>query len=256
MEGHAGELGCPLQPVLPDGRPELILHLGDPFDRVRADGQTERQPSMLFAGQLTSQLVLRPTGRIAVVGLRFHAFGAGVLGVPQDRLAGLTVPAGDVSRPLAQILSGIRDETDSTTGALARLADRLPRALAGRDVDPRVRDAVVRIRAAHGLVSVDALAARAGMTRRHLERLFLAVVGVSPKRLARITRFQRAVAMLERPGPRDRGSRAAAACGYADQAHFIRDFQDLAGCAPGEHLVGRAELTGFFSTHNSHAPPD
>ena len=30
-------------------------------------------------------------------------------------------------------------------------------------------------------------------------------------------------------------------------ADFIRDFRDLAGCPPGEHLLRRCELTGFFT---------
>ena len=38
----------------------------------------------------------------------------------------------------------------------------------------------------------------------------------------------------------------AAACGYADQAHFIRECQDVCGHPPGAHLLQRGELTGFF----------
>ena len=33
LDGHACEM-ADAQPVLPDGRPEIILHLGDPFHRV------------------------------------------------------------------------------------------------------------------------------------------------------------------------------------------------------------------------------
>jgi AraC-like DNA-binding protein len=44
---------------------------------------------------------------------------------------------------------------------------------------------------------------------------------------------------------------AAHACGYADQAHFIRDFRELAGCSPGAHLLDRAELTGFFASSSA-----
>jgi AraC-like DNA-binding protein len=85
------------------------------------------------------------------------------------------------------------------------------------------------------------------MTRRHLERKFLSTVGMAPKRLARITRFQHALRILEDSGSDSRGTETAATCGYADQAHFIRDFRDLAGCPPGEHLLRQGELTGVFS---------
>jgi AraC-like DNA-binding protein len=52
--------------------------------------------------------------------------------------------------------------------------------------------------------------------------------------------------LLERSDSTQRGAVTAAACGYADQAHFIRDFKALAGCAPTEHLLRQAVLTGFF----------
>jgi AraC-like DNA-binding protein len=95
---------------------------------------------------------------------------------------------------------------------------------------------------------MDALAAHVGVTARHLERQFKQAVGISPKRLARITRFQRALRMFERFDLPQRGTHTAAMCGYADQAHFIRDFSEFAGCAPGAHLLRRAELNEFFSS--------
>jgi AraC-like DNA-binding protein len=95
---------------------------------------------------------------------------------------------------------------------------------------------------------MDVLAARVQLTSRHLERHFKNAVGISPKRLARITRFQHALRMFEHLDSPQRGTHTAAECGYADQAHFIRDFSEFAGCAPGAHLLRRAELNGFFSS--------
>lgn len=257
LEGDAAELGAALQPVLPDGRPELILHLGDPFERVGPDGRVQRQASILYAGQLTGQLLLRPTGRIAVAGLRFRPFGAAAaLKAPQNELAGLTSPVFDLSKPLGTLLQSIRDATDSPRHAIELLVSRVGPPLLGASVDPRLRAVVDVIDQKGGLVTVDALATVACMTRRHLERRFLATVGVPPKRLARITRFQRALSVFDQLDEPGRGVRTAVECGYADQAHFIRDFSSLAGCPPGEHLLRRGELTGFFSERHSPAQPD
>ena len=254
LEGDAGELGSELQPVLPDGRPELILHLGDPFDRVHPEGVAERQSRLLFAGQLTRQLVLRPTGRIAVIGVRFHPDGAsGLLLGPQRDLTGLTLPVQDVVPALHASLSEVWSETDSPERAVGLLMDRLGPLLATVRPDVRIRQVIKAIGTARGQASVDALARGAGMTRRHLERRFQEVVGISPKRLSRITRFQFALSLLDRMDGSERGIRTATECGYADQAHFIRDFRDLAGCPPGEHLLRRCELTGFF-THQFTRP--
>ena len=248
LEGHASELADAMQPVLPDGRPELIVHFGDAFERIDGRGEWVKQPQALLAGQLDRQLLLRPTGTIAVVGLRFRACGASsLLDVPLDRLTGETLALDDVSRSLADGVRSVRDETESADEGARLLVERTRSLFASAEIDPRVQRAVDSIEAARGRVTMDEVAAAAGMTRRHLERRFRETVGLTPKRLARIARFQHALATLEEVEGRGRGAQTAVACGYADQAHFIRDFTTLAGCAPGEHLLRRGEMTGFFT---------
>jgi AraC-like DNA-binding protein len=241
------------QPVLPDGRPELIVHLADPFERLHADGRHERQPAAIFAGQLSSQLLLRPTGRTAIAGVRFHPDGAAAfLRESQHRLAGLTVPVGEISARLARTIETAREASQDPAQVVMRLQALLT-SLIEPAVDMRVRHVVDRIGRQRGMIGIRELAAEVGLTPRHLERRFMQVVGISPKRLARIARFQHALAMLDRLDGA-RGTRTAAACGFADQAHFVRDFHELAGCPPGEHMLQRAELTGFFSARSPSLP--
>jgi AraC-like DNA-binding protein len=241
------------QPVLPDGRPELIVHLADPFERLHADGRHERQPAAIFAGQLSSQLLLRPTGRTAIAGVRFRPDGAAAfLRESQHRFAGLTVPVGDISARLARTIETAREASQDPAPVVMRLQALLP-ALIAPAVDMRVRHVVDRIGRQLGMIGIRELASEVGLTARHLERRFEQVVGISPKRLARIARFQHALAMLDRLDGA-RGTRTAAACGFADQAHFVRDFHELAGCPPGEHMLQRAELTSFFSARSPSLP--
>jgi AraC-like DNA-binding protein len=254
LDGHAQEM-ADAQPVLPDGRPEIILHLGDPFDRVHRDGGRERQGPVLVAGQLLRPLELRATGRVAVVAIRLKPHGAAALfAEPQDRLVGQTMALDALSSPLARELERVLDRARDTEEAASIAPDILGRRAETGRVDSQVHAAVEHIRRARGLVTVDMLAARVGVSPRHLERRFRQVVGISPKRLARITRFQRALRMFEQRDSPQRGTDTAATCGYADHAHFIRDFCEFAGCAPGAHLLRRAELNGFFSRPVSGRP--
>lgn len=246
LEGHAREL-ADLQPILPDGRPEIILHLGDPFDRMAA-GARERQPANIFAGQLVGPVTLRPTGAIAVVGIRLQPHGAAAfLDESQEDLVGTTIDVGDLSRSLADALDQVRATSSSVLLAAHAVQQCLEKRVDGSRVDRRVGSAVSCIQHTRGRVTVEALARHVGLTARHLERRFRQTVGISPKRLARITRFQRAMRMLETLDSPQPGTDTAVTCGYADQAHFIRDFSEFAGCAPGAHLLRRADLNGFFS---------
>ena len=247
LTGSAAELDSASQPILPDGRPELVLHFGDAFERVTADGAVSVQGSTIFAGQLTGQLTLRPTGRVAVVGVRFHPFGAACLiAAPQHQLTGFTPAIDEVDPSLARALAEVRGQTDDVRTAVALVEAVLERSVGARQPDPRVVAATRAIVRSGGAVSIESLAVGVAMTRRHLERRFLDHVGISPKRLARITRFQNALRVLEASPSKRSGSITAAMCGYADQPHFIREFRELAGCSPAEHLLREAEITGFF----------
>jgi AraC-like DNA-binding protein len=246
LDGDAREM-ADAQPVLPDGRPEIILHLGDPFERVHGNGERERQARVIFAGQLLRPLDLRATGRVAVVGIRLRPHGAAaLLAEPQHRLVGHTLGLDVLSTSLARDLQQGRERESDTTRVVRMVQEILARRVDVSRSDRQVRAAVDQIRRAHGLVTVDALATHVNLTPRHLERRFNQNVGISPKRLARIARFQRALWVFEQLDSPQRGTQTAAECGYADQAHFIRDFSEFAGCAPGAHLLRRAELNGFF----------
>jgi AraC-like DNA-binding protein len=248
LEGHARGLEDASQPILPDGRAELVVHFGDRFERCDAGVAPQLQPWAIFAGQLDRPLALRPTGHVAVLGVRFHPDGAArFVRVPQHELLGSTVAVEAASSALAIVARAVRDSAPTLQEAV-RMTERLLRdAMIGREPDRRIASVVAAIVRRGGLVAIDDAAAATGLSRRQLERLFLRDVGLPPKQLARIVRFQRALRLLERDTAPPRGSRAAHASGYADQPHFIRDFRELAGCAPGEHLLRRAELTGFFS---------
>ena len=235
-----------IEPVLPDGCPELIVHFGDPFERIGADGTSHRQAEMLFAGQLKGQIALRPTGSVATLGVRFRpGSAAAVLHMPQQPLLGTTLGVDALDANLARGLAVARDMSRS----LGEAADRVQKLLCARLdadwLDPRVDAAIGIVRRRSGQVSIDAVAKHLGITRRHLERRFDTLVGISPKRLARIVRFQRALRMLRAPA--GSGVATALECGYADQPHFIRDFTELAGCPPGAHLLRHAQLSGFFT---------
>ena len=88
-----------------------------------------------------------------------------------------------------------------------------------------------------------------GVSRRQLERKFLSEVGIGPKLLCRILRFQQVFRAMERDDATWAG--IAAACGYYDQAHLIRDFQEFARETPSALLRQRDELTEYFHAEES-----
>jgi len=234
------------QPVVPDGRSEIIVHFADPFERID-DGIATRQPAILVAGQLERPLVLRPTGRTGVLGIRLRPEGAAaILRLPQHELVGRTEAVDGVSPLLARWLVELRDSARSIDEAVSFVTRGLGRFLHPDRIDPRVTAAVRLIDRHACRISVDDIARHVALTRRQLERLFGDRVGLPPKRLMSIRRLQRALVLLERAEGGQPVTSAAFAGGYADQAHFVRECRALAGTTPSDQLLRQAELTGLF----------
>jgi AraC-like DNA-binding protein len=230
--------------IFPDGCMELVVHLGTPFSAWDDDGRECLQPAAFVVGQMAEALRVRPSGHAAVVGVRFHPGGAfALLGVPQHELFGRRPALADLSPVLDRAARRMRD--GGVTAAVARIAAELA-ALASRlhRPDRRVAACVAVIERTAGGVTVDALARETGLGARQLERLFRHAVGLSPKTLARLARFQAALRACEAGAPL---ARAGLAAGYADQAHFTREFRRVAGITPSAFAALRAPLASAFA---------
>lgn len=240
LSGQAGGMDDP-ERILPDGCAELILNFGDPV--VQETRGPAVQPPLMFVGQITGPLHIRPTGRIDLLGIRFRPGGAAALtAIPQHELVDRSVPLDDIARGAATRLTPAFD-THDTTERFTRTARALEASLdARRTVVTESADAIVR---RWGMIPVGMLAADAGMGARQLERRFLDEVGMTPKRLARISRFQRVFhAMEHQPAG---WTRVAVECGYYDSSHLVRDFREFAGESPSRALGDLEGLTLAFT---------
>jgi methylphosphotriester-DNA--protein-cysteine methyltransferase len=235
--------------ILPDGRPELVVHRGDPFRQRLRTGATRVQPRRLIVGQMTGAVALSPGRRVESIGVRFTPAGLSPLcGFPQVHLADRLVAVDQL--PAAPLLGDVA-EAAAAAPTLAAAIAAIRRALidvyaAADPVDARVLAAVTHLDTAAGDMSLAALGRAVGASPRWIERRFQQAVGVSPKRLARLVRFRRALAALD-ADPAAGGATVALDHGFYDQAHFIAEFRAFAGDAPRRFVEHRlAELTRFF----------
>jgi AraC-like DNA-binding protein len=177
-------------------------------------------------GQRGIQLDLTPLGAYTL------------LGVPMGRLANIAADLGDLLGPCAgELVERLAD----TPGWAARFdlidAFLLRRLEIGPTPAPEVARAWQVLTATGGRAPVAALAGEVGWSRKHLHHRFKEQVGLAPKVMARILRFERAVELISAGGRP--WAEIAADCGYYDQAHLNREVRALAGCTPSELLVAQ-----------------
>ena len=150
----------------------------------------------------------------------------------------------DVRPDLAAPLESRLARTTTSGDALRVFVDFL-RARRDRDARMRVPTLVMAgmesLRYGSGQPRVAELAARFGVSDRHLRRLVLGETGISPRHFARIQRFHALLRSAD-AAPHPAWAALAFRHGYADQPHLIREVQDLAGVTPARlHTERRAE---------------
>lgn len=225
--------------ILPHTRTDLVLLLRGAYVR-----DERRVSGSLVLGVETRPVHFEHRAGDRLLGVRLRAGGLHALGarVPASHLAG-GAAARDVLGDCAEELArGVADAPFES--ALASLEELLGRRL---DSSPDARAAARAIAAIEAGVAVGEVAARAGCSVRSLERRVLSRVGLAPRTLRALARFERAVATLDARHARE-GFAPIYELGYADQAHFIREYRRFAGERPGARWAGargaRRGLTG------------
>jgi AraC-like DNA-binding protein len=218
--------GTPRHCVLPDGCTDILFSA--------CDGEPS---GLVLVGLMTSpQLVDIPAGQL-FFGVRFRPgmAAAFVPGAAQlnDRNEPLENVLGSTARQLLEQFAESPKPEE-----MARAMDTLLRPLKPSDAGQRALQQL-------GLMcdSIDQVARQAGLSTRQFRRLCLERAGVSPKYLCRILRFRNAtqrIARLAANSSQPNWAHLAAACGYYDQAHFIREFQEFTGDTPGRYLQSLA----------------
>jgi AraC-like DNA-binding protein len=214
---------------IPSGAVELVCRVGS-------------EPRVV--GPLTGASVEVLAPGTAVVGLRFHPGAApGVLGMPTSELVDVAVRADELwgRSALGELLAA----TFSPDEALAALQSHVARRLAGAGApDPLILEAVRQLRWLAD--DVGSLTSSLHISERQLRRRFQTAIGLAPKPLHRMLRFQRFLSLAQHAiasgvAPAGDGlARLAADAGYADQPHLNRECLRLTGASPGAFL-GEAE---------------
>jgi AraC-like DNA-binding protein len=195
---------------------------------------------------------LRIEGAGCVIGVRFRPGGFYPFVLrPVVDLTDRVAPAEEVfggaggphagwARELSDAAVECRGDADAhaaviTTHLDAFLDARLP----ARDITAEhVADLVSLIEASADVRRVSDLVRASGRSERTLHRLFARYVGASPAWVIRRYRLHAAAERLTARPPAD--VRAVAwELGYADQAHFIRDFRATIGVTPGAYVQAR-----------------
>jgi AraC-like DNA-binding protein len=236
-EGASGD--SLLHRVLPDGCADLVFDIED----ARRGGGTPTD----IVGPMSFANVFELRNAVEIVGVRLRPGAIGAFsGIPARYLLDSSVPLVELPQPL-RISSPTLAECANLQARFELLVDTCRKHLASLNKpDPVVGYALAKwSRAETSLFpTVSVLTRDIGLSERAFERRFVAHVGLTPVQYRRLSRF-RGVLRLYSEGIRDWAA-LAAATGFSDQSHLVRDFGTFAGLSPTAWAAAQAGHAGFL----------
>ncbi len=212
----------------------LLIGFAEPFDIALGRPPGSGDGFVSF----TSGLCLKPVhissaGACSCLEITLTPLGARrFFGLPMSELTERMVALDDLDdRSLVSLRARLGEERDWHRRLAIAEAFVLDRMRAASAISPAAAFAYRAIVESGGRIPVARLAERLDWSRKHLAQRFHAEIGMAPKAVARVARFV-ATQRLASAEPESGWAEIAAASGFSDQAHLVREFRELAGTTP------------------------
>ena len=235
---------------LPDGSVELLINLKEEkrilFDAADQDKNRAFERSWI-SGQQEGALIIDVSGESSMMGIRFRPGGAWpFFPFPMKELQNGVVELDLIwGRKVHHLQEQLVDAVTPShkfhllEGFLMKwAADQL-------SPNPYIEFAVQALQHPDENFSVKWLTQKTGISHKHLIRTFDKCVGLKPKMLARVFKFQKTIQLLENGQPL-RWTDIAFDCGYFDQAHFIKEFHHFSGINPTAYFDAKGDHLNYL----------
>lgn len=236
--------------MAPPGCAKLVIVLQE--DQVWAkegDRPASNFSSITYVGQVTRFIPYSWYGKLNVFFVIFHPWGSfPFIGIPQKEFKNLPLNFSDVVASSAKRLQNRIADHDQPE-ELKEILDQfyLQQILANTKRQERIKSQSIRLRntvnkmyfyQSAGL-SIKEICRQTGYSLSTLERRMKKIVGVTPKQLQRIIRFNRAMQFINHQSSQPNWAQVAQQFGYYDQTHFIKEFKHFNGLTPSEYLTDK-----------------
>lgn len=203
----------------------------------------------LFGQPAKHRLSVSNRNGVDILGIKFTPLGIYQLtGLDMRHLADDIIDAGELwGKEVEWLCEALYEATD--TPSMIQIVERFLSEKLGRhnkrEANPALTAAIERMSFGR-LYTLTEIREITCMSKKTLERCFLTHIGLSPKRYARICRFNTVKTLLDQ-NPNLKWQEVAFSLDYYDQSHFIKEFKEFAGKPPVEyHESLRLRSATFF----------
>lgn len=244
----------------PDGCQEVIFNIETEVLKQDSNGILSKNPAIEIIGQLTKPYMISAYGSQLYFGVRFHPHGFSSFSRTSiEDLKDQNIDAREIfSDDIVSFLEHCKS-LDSFTH-FVQYANRyfLKKSfdIATRLESYKLVSACIKtLQTTHHDLSIADLCKHYSVSQRWLQVQFKNYIGISPKTLQKIFRFNSGIHLLN--GREQQLTDVAMESGYYDQAHFNREFKALSGVTPRAYRDRAHPINQhFLHTTKSRPTPD
>ena len=217
--------------------PALFVTLNDSKRHTAFSGEDITHYKIFYFGQFVNKQTFLVNNNIRGLQVIFRALGPFYLfGVPQYYFSDTIIDATDMLPEVQELMCRLDDDSvdyKTMANVLERyLLDCLCRSpLRETRRFLLIYDEIIKNR---GTKSIRDLCCETGISKTRLEAHFNEKIGVTPKKISRIVRFNSLLNEMK-ANPEVCWQELAYRYGYYDQSHFIKEFNTFSGLAPSQY---------------------
>lgn len=214
-------------PVVPDGCSDIIFHLNDSILLNELDG-------VFVSGVMENAKLTKIPKGMELFGVRFRP---GVLSYFLDfdmgKIRNDMMELSKINQDFSKKF--VIDTCEKDENIILEVENFLNLIFDEKQIEENLMRVIKEI-ITNPQILIEDLAEKHGFSIKTLQRIFFKRVGLTPKKFARIMRFQIAHQKISKDGLKDLVFSALSA-GYFDQAHFNKEYQKLVGCNPSHETM-------------------
>ena len=228
---------------LADACAELLFHYDGQFDEILKCGKTDKSFVAGVHGQSSIHRQFHIDKSFGIFGVYLYPHAIPML---------FNLPAKELTNQMPGLNDLLKMEAKELEDKIANVSNNHQRVVIIENFvekklchnykhDLPVFNCIHDIISRKGMIKVNDIISQYYLSERQFERQFLQYAGFTPKRFARIVRFQSAAGNY---GAINKSlTDIAYDCGYYDQSHFIHDFKEFSGYHPSYFFSGKSDAT-------------
>ncbi|WP_320997185.1 helix-turn-helix transcriptional regulator [Bacteroides nordii] len=228
---------------IPKGCVQLIFYRKN---KVFSTLLNDFQPRAFVEGQMSSYWDLRFEGDIEIVAILFTPQGAqSFLSTPIEEFYNKNISIECFNDKLLMEMKEAVMDAEDNMECIKIIEYYLLKKLSSSITPKLSHEIVIQKIESDNNVSITQLSNVSNLCHRQFHRKFVQDIGISPKLLTRIIRFQKMLSILQARYENNLNE-LAFRCGYFDASHLVREFKEFTGYTPNEYMHTHDTFSNYF----------